>query len=1008
MKINLQATPEERAVITRELIRSSLWLSSMDASDYRQSTFVSLNPNLHEAETVPSDGVVFKAKLPMKSSIPGQPIRNFNVYGGMVRGERGGNFWTNFAIDGQFEPQPRYSNSALSFVSQVLLDAIPRNGIPRVSLFEDYVAQRLSQLGASDERTKKGGLYCPYLESHFNSDRFKAKFAENGGDVNFIDDGISNLTKGYAYCLLSDLLTPGNLDLTAEQSEFFKTKYATLLKLSNIWEDIGVTRSSYSALLTTNKLMGSLKTAMYLHGIDVGDPIKISSAYEAVSLNETDAEGKEWRDLDSAVAEATKGIGTIEKDQDMAASNFLANALLITKSICSSTVEKTVPTVFPGLKLNITPEGLKGLVGEMPDEFKDATWISYEGTEQLVSGQYHVKSTKYKYAGKMLSGTAKWNDNRMLRYVLTVGNDTEVSGRLLLNGDQMALVRRYLHPTFKYQEQEYRYMGCSTRGSKREDFTYNWLEVDKNGKPVSLQVFDRDQHQTIRDANPELMGHNPRGLHTLVSDLEKAVEKQRKFSPALDTYITAMEGIAGEDNNPALSMVADTVLANFHDTLMNTSVESSKVISENVVNILHRAYNNLVAPCDTGKVNVARLQELDTGIEQQLLDNYTNMLYTHAMVSKFGEISKVLAEPQAPANVGAISKGEEVLRKELKAHSPRATALVDAFNQLQNSAQNFGIVLGPDQTLRNNIRNTETLQLKEASVVRKFRMAVNDFYGDKLMDEITIPVFDDNKRISQQLSLNAAAKALTKGSMSNIHRELNVLTTIAEGKPLSNGEISVAEAAKILPNNLLESHLNMRASYAMHSFDYTKGKSVIPYNPFIMFGQSTNFKEVCNTTQAACLRDINALHKFMPKAILREPAGNDPANKGVAGFEKSAFNPLEPEAVEKLQALVHGLEQDDSSLKSICRDVLVAVCNEVGKTQDGIAANTQLLSSEFDRDGDSYAASTGVKLARELGDPNAVFAALKKSGVYDSILESCKERVRESKAMEHEEFEMDM
>lgn len=1004
MNINLQSTPEERTVITRELIRSSLWLSSVDASDYRQSTFLSLNNNLKDAEAVPSDGVVYKAKLPMKSSTPGQPIRSFNVYGGMVRGERGGNFWTNFAIDGSKEPQARYSSSALSFVSQVLMDAIPRNNIPRVTLLEDYVAKRLSQLSASDEHVRRGGLYCPYLESHFNSDRFKAKFSENGGDVNFIDEGIANLTKGYAYCLLADLMTPGNLELSQEQSDFFKAKYATLLQLSNIWEDIGVTRSTYSTLLTTNKLMQSLKTAMYLHGIDVGDPIKISSPHEAVSINETDDEGKEWRDLDSAVANATKGIGTIERDQDMAAIDFLANALLLTKSICSSTVETTVPTVFPGKKLTITPKGLKGLVGEMPDEFKNATWIAYDGTEQLVSGQYHVKSTKYKYAGKMLSGTAKWHDNRLSRYVLTVGNDNEVIGKLLLNGDQMALVRRYLHPTFKYQDQEYRYMGCSSRGSKKEDFTYNWLEVDKDGSPVSLQVFDRDQHISIRDANPELMGHNPRGLHTLVSDLEKAVAKQRKFNPSLDTYITAMEDIAGENNNPALSMVADSVLNNFHDTLMSTSVENAKVISENVVNILHRAYNEIVAPCDSGKGNVQRLQDLDVAIEHQLQDNYVNMLYTHAMVTKFGEITKVLSEPNP--GVGPASNGEDMLRKELEAHSPKSVALIDAFKQLQNCAQNYGISFGPDQTLRTNIRNTETLQLKEASVVRKFRMAVNDFYGDKLMEEVTIPVFDDSKKSTQQLSLNAAAKALTKGSMSNIHRELNFLATIAEGKPLSNGEMSITEAAKILPNSILENHLNMRASYAMHSFDYTKGKSVIPYNPFIMFGQSANFKEVCNTTQAACLRDIKALHQFMPKPAVRDITGQSNVQVETTMFDENCFHSLEPAGADKLQALIHGLEQDDAGLKSICRDVLVAVCHEVGKTQDGITANTDALASKFDMDNDSYAATTGVKLARSLGDPVEVFAALKRSGVYDTIVDSCKTQGKESPYhSEQNEFE---
>ena len=74
---------------------------------------------------------------------------------------------------------------------------------------------------------------------------------------------------------------------------------------------------------------------------------------------------------------------------------------------------------------------------------------------------------------------------------------------------------------------------------------------------------------------------------------------------------------------------------------------------------------------------------------------------------------------------------------------------------------------------------------------------------------------------------------------------------------------------------------------------------------------------------------------------------------------------------------------------------MVAVCHEVGKTQDGITANTDALASKFDMDNDSYAATTGVKLAHALGDPVEVFAALRKSGVYDTIVDSCKTQGKE-------------
>lgn len=993
MRFNLSPSKDEMTPLVSRMVRASLYTLSVETSDFRMSTFAALNPAVSEITAVGGDSVVYRGKLslPYKSNNPEHSMRRMPVYGGMVRGERGGSLWFNFSAKDRFQAQRRFGYAGLSFAAQVLMEAYPLKNIPRVAVFEAYLRERNNFLRNPNKQLRNLGLSCPFLMENFNANRYVSEVRDS--NPLYRDESISQVTKNYAFCLLRDLMAPGNVNLTDEQMGYFRDKYRNLLFLSDLWgQDIGTTRNTYSSVITTNKLMESLREAFYTHGVNIGDPVKLSVSSNAVSLNETDEEGKEFRDISSDVYEVTRGIGDIDSDEIMSAQLFLSNALLIAKDVLGAKVEKSVPTVFPGKKLTIDPAMLFSLLSnDMPEELNKATWISYDNSLNFVTGQYYIKASKYKHAGKLLQGSAKWMDSRISRGVFTIGNEDQVLGKMLLNGEQMGVVRRLLHPTFKLGDRAYRYLGYNrTKGGSD---TYNWVEVDEHGSPVAIHAFSKEKHLELRDANPELAGYNTRGMLSLYSDLEKAINKQSRYSPKIDNYLTINRNNA---EPPALSILSNTVLRNFHDTLAMAG-NGNDALMESLGSILGRTYNDLVAPLNAadngfGKLSKEELCTLDEDLRKQSRTFYSNSLVTHVIACKC-EVIRRLGAGDANAfsffssNDKDFSLWSDVVEKE----DPEALDLVAKANSLYAACEAEGVNLSSDNTLRANVRAMETLQLRQYAPLKSFRLALYDYYGKTLMENEKVPVFNPKKRSTEHMSLSAAAEFLSDTTVDNIYRELGFLSAISNGTPMDNKPISVEEAAKSIPGELLKAHINLRVSMAQQAFDYIPKKSILAYSPFSIFGNDATIKELCDKSQSVYLRDAKALHSLVPSAK-SIPVENSVAEKSSSTVEvstpaKAKKLPeihdvsLPKESLSAFNALVSGINHGNPGMASVCEEALIAVC--LGAMRDSDANKYRdLFQNEVS---DSYASNAGLDLADKLNSDGNLFEMLKASGIVDEL-----------------------
>ena len=990
MRFNLSPSKNEMTPFVSRMVRASLYTLSVETSDFRMSTFAELNPAVSDISAVGGDSVVYKGSLnlPFADDNPERMVRRIPVYGGMVRGERGGSLWFNFSASDRFHAQRRFGYAGLSFAAQVLMEAYPIKDIPRVAVFEAYLRERTNFVRNPDVQLRNLGLFCPFLMENFNANKYISELRDSTSPL-YQDEPIAQVTKNYAFCLLRDLVDSGNVNLTDEQVAYFRDKYRNLLFLSDLWgQDIGTTRNTYSSIITTNKLMESLKEAFYIHGVNIGDPLKLSSSPEVLSLNETDAEGKEFRDISSDVYEVTRGIGDIDSDEVMSAQLFLSNALLIAKDVLGAKVEKSVPTVFPGRKLNISPSILSSLLSNnMPTELSKATWISYDNTLNFVTGQYYIKASKYKHAGKLLQGSAKWMDNRISRGVFTIGNEDQVLGKILLNGEQMGVVRRFLHPTFKLGDRFYRYLGFNR--VKGDSNTYNWVEVNEHGIPIALHAFSKEKHLKLRDANPELTGYNTRGMLSLYSDLEKAINKQSRYSPKIDNYLTISRNNA---EPPALSILSNTVLRNFHDTLAMAG-NGDDALVESLGSILGRTYNDLVAPLngtDNGfeKISKEELYTIDEDLRKQSRAFYSNSLLTHVIACKFETIHEF-----GKGNPGSVklSGADEDLCGAVAAGEPAAMELVAKANSLYAACEAEGVNLSRDNTLRANLRAMETLQLRQYAPLKSFRLALYDYYGNSLTEDEKVPVFNPQKRSTEVMSVSAAAKFLSDATVDNIYRELGFLSAISNGTPMDNKPTSAADAAKTIPGGLVKAHVNLRTSMAQQAFDYTPQKPILAYSPFSIFGNDATIKELYDKSQSAYLRDAKALHSLVPSAKTI-PVKNSAAEvlgakaKDHAPVKDGALQEihdasLPKESVSAFNALVSGINHGNPGMASVCEEALIAIC--LGAMRDSDANKYKDLFQNVVSD--SYASNAGLDLAGKLNSDGKLFETLKAAGIVDEL-----------------------
>lgn len=1001
MKLNLSPTDADFNRLVSRMIRSSLRVLAVETADFRMSTFSKLNPAVRDIEAVRSDAVVYKGRLelPTQTEDTNRKYRAMPVYGGMVRGERNGSFWVNFAVDKGFKTQNRFGFAGLSFAAQVLMEAFPIGDIPRVLLYEAYMRERTRLLSAESETDKKFGLYCPFLSERFDPKKYVEKLRDSV-DNNFLDDAIAQVVKNYAYCLLNDLTRPGLSNLPDEYADFFQKKYANLYRLSDYWGlDIGTTRSSYSSILTTNKLMDSIKDAFYSYGINVGNAIRIPLATNFISINETDDEGKEFRDI--ADINIQPDTGSISDDDSMSAQVFMSNTILIAKDLLAAKFEKSVPTLFPGRKLPITAKDLVNLgTDALPDELLNASWIAYDKSINFSTGQYFVNSTRYKHADMLLRGSPKWMENRISRGVFVLGNEDKVLGKVILNADQIALIRKCLNPVFTYEDKQYRYMGSVRISDENSNgkYAYKWLEVDKVGSPIAMYEFDKEKHNAIRDANPNLAGYNIRGVLSLEDDLVKASNKLRKYFPDLDSYLD-LSSASMEKNTPgAISLVSTSVLRNFRDTLASVA-NNEDAYKKGIGGILNRSYNDLIAPImsnhPASDQDYKKLDSLDTDLPRDLHTNFTSSLYLHALAHKFAIIMDVAEnrlDTQSENNViGRLSDKDKQLIAAYKAKDPVAIEIFDSAKTLSLACDSEGVALSPHNSLKSNLRSFETLQLRQYASLKAFRKNINEYYDKSLFEDPIFPVVDD-KVNKVMLGVSEASKILTERAMSGIQRELGILSSIARGSVLIDTPVKISSAAKVLPAKELIKHVNARVNMVKGSFDFSPNTYLSPYTPFTIFNDTAPFKDLCDNSQKSYLQDAVALHKFLSSQKLDQPGFTtviDPSTKSASILREIQNNTFPKKAVEKLNSLISGVNSNDPALKAVCTEALAAVCLEAlgsAKSSKDIDILNQSIGT-----GESYAAAAGFELARELNISGELLVTLESQGTINALVKQLRD-----------------
>ena len=421
---------------------------------------------------------------------------------------------------------------------------------------------------------------------------------------------------------------------------------------------------------------------------------------------------------------------------------------------------------------------------------------------------------------------------------------------------------------------------------------------------------------------------------------------------------------------------------------------------ESLGSILGRTYNDLVAPLngtDNGfeKISKEELYTIDEDLRKQSRAFYSNSLLTHVIACKFETIHEF-----GKGNPGSVklSGADEDLCGAVAAGEPAAMELVAKANSLYAACEAEGINLSRDNTLRANVRAMETLQLRQYAPLKSFRLALYDYYGKTLMENEKVPVFNPQKRSTEHMSLSAAAEFLSDTTVDNIYRELGFLSAISNGTPMDNKPISVEEAAKSIPGELLKAHINLRVSMAQQAFDYIPKKSILAYSPFSIFGNDATIKELCDKSQSVYLRDAKALHSLVPSAK-SIPVENSVAEKSSSTVEVSTpakakelpeihDASLPKESLSAFNALVSGINHGNPGMASVCEEALIAVC--LGAMRDSDADKYRdLFQNEVS---DSYASNAGLDLAGKLNSDGNLFEMLKTSGIVDELYNRVRNR----------------
>lgn len=981
MRLHTDITAEELNSTLSKLLYGSMSVYAVDPSAYSQNIVASLNPNVQKLSTLPGDSLLCKGRIEKRQSSPDAKPISRQVYAGIVRGDAGysrgeisGSLWTNFPIDKKFSPKRKYAAATLSFVAQVLLESIPHGNISNSLLFEEYVKRRYSFRNEKEQRRKEMTLYTPFFEKNFNVEKYKAFVLS--GDKSYPDNDISQVTKNFAFCILSDITEAGSMELTKKDQEFLSGQYAKLTRLLDIWEnDIGVSRASYSNVVTTNKLLESIHKGFSALGIEVGNPPTLKVAPQMESINEVDDEGKEFKQFsNSDMYAATEVMGQLA-DEKMAAVTFLSNALLLAKGVMNTSLEKTVPTVFPNKRLDISKDAHADVLSKLPECIKDASWISYESALILSTGQYYTHNTKFKQAGKILNGGARWQDKSISRYVFTYGDDKNVLGKVMLNPEHMTYVRANLHPTYEYNGKYYRYLFCE-RG---KDGGFYWLEVDKDGRSLgTTHIFSKEVHEQIRDNNPELTGKNTRGVVNLYSDLKKALSKQARFSPVIDGYLNNMADL----DNPAIGSVVQSVNNNFVDTIRTDSISG---LAENLETILHRSYNDLVAPFGDSKSPYS-LSLTEETFKKDLTSAYSTMLDVKAVTDKMFKIGDILTN-NVNMKDPTLTEKDKALGDALLKQDPVACALRSASLELQQALTSEGIAIGPNMNLKQLANAISDVELHSPKAIRSFRQALKDYYGD-ISQEVKVPVFNTKEGSIGLLPAGEAVQSLVDMTITGVKRELGVLSSIAMSQPLSDRPISFSKAAEALPPEILDLHLNIRKGAAMGGLDQYQGKAMVPYTPFVTFGTNLEFKQLCQKSQSAHMEDIKTLASMLPK---RESATVVPKVNTQAHMLSQPIIPDDPVAASRLGMLIDAINHGSIGMQSVARDSLAGVCIYAMVSSGDKGPELKKLQAAYDLDMDSYAFKSGESLAKEYNNPEGLLKALRDSGVVDHIVHNLEE-----------------
>lgn len=800
--------------------------------------------------------------------------REFPAVCGVVKGEGSECLWSNIPpANAPFKKRNRLDR--LSFATQVLLCGGELSPIPCCSVIRE-LAKHMSDRGDWE----RSPFYITMLDNRFDFDEYREKVES--------DEMLAVVSKNFAYAYLTDITRFGEFGLDETQKYYVTRELERLGRTLDHWSEFRPSAITNTHRFTTNLLIKSineiLEELVGKNKVPFLSPVELPK--DMISMQATNEEGDLLREYSASDIANVKDPLTVS---DAAASMyaFLDNALLILKNVHKTGLEKSVPTLFPGLRLPMKPELVSVLAPDEESKIRKAEWVSYEKSRQTIFGQYKLRHSTYKARGVLVKGDEKWKLFKKPSYRLSFGIGDRNIASFVVDSAQVEALRRNANPVYEYDGRRFRYLRCTKRSPKSENNLYLWLEVDAEGKPMGEVEFNAKTHEEIRDQNPALLSYTPRGASGIAAVLAKEFEKTREISDYLSAFSLHENGEAREK---LFSSVSDAVLQAFAEC----ADAYGKFSTENVLHGAYALLNGKMAESDfqTYSKPETYFSKLEENFHASMRKAYEDKVYTYLFAEKFAALCVLLnpenCSEEAVKYVNSeklIGDADNLLLSDRPSFEQRE--LAKAHNTLRQCAFSRGQDFSQPEKF---VQNFEYARENFPSEYSDFVSAAKAHYGQGLYESRKLECI-----VSDSISLIPASEIpeiFANAALRDVMRELGVMTSIIMGNRLNDRPISFSEASKHMSNDMLDSIISKHQRLAAKVTNPIPGRPFASYSPFIVFGDEDGFRKIKDEIEALKFEDIKHL-------------GRKGAADGAGSSTKAAVN---PDGGPK--AIVHTMERN--------------------------------------------------------------------------------------------------